>query len=84
MTILENPILLPWLRTIVGAFIGKDNLNLYDRLDWERECDRFVSKDYHYPQYYQSQNFHGITGGYRNKIAPVTYDAVTRFAAPPN
>ena len=84
MTILENPIVLPWLRLIVGIVIGKDNLKLYDTLDWQKSGDRFINNDFDYPQYYSSQNFHGIQGGYLNAIAPVTYDAVTRFAAPPN
>ncbi|MEM8828930.1 MAG: class I SAM-dependent methyltransferase [Cyanobacteria bacterium P01_G01_bin.19] len=84
MAILENPILLPFLRLIVGALIGKDNLNLYDTVDWQQESDRFVPSNYKYPQYYARQNFHGIEGGYLNAIAPVTYDVVTRFAAPPS
>ena len=82
MTILENPILLPVLRSLVGIFIGKDNLRLYETVNWQH--DRFVNPDCNYPKYYQSKDFHGIKGGYLNAIAPVTYDAVTRFAAPPN
>ncbi len=84
MTILENPILLPFLRLVVGAFIGKDNFKLFDSVDWHQESDCLVPKVYNYPQYHISKNFHGIGGGYLNAIAPVTYDAVTRFAAPPN
>ena len=84
MAISENPILLPFLRLLVSLFIGKENLRLYDTLDWEQISDRFRLNDIAYPEYYFSQNFHGINGGYLNKIAPVTYDAVTRFAAPPN
>ena len=82
VTILENPVLLPLLRKLVGIFIGKENLQLYDTIDWEQE--RFVADWQNYPEYYCSQNFHGIKNGYLSAIAPVTYDAVTRFAAPPN
>ena len=78
MSIRENPILFPMLRTVVGALIGKENLHLFDTVDWQ-DLSNFP-----YPEYYRSQNFHGIKGGYLNAIAPVTYDAVTRFAAPPN
>ena len=78
MSMIENPILLPILRTLVGALIGKENLQLFDTVDWQD------TSGFKYPEYYTSQNFHGITGGYLNAIAPVTYDAVTRFAAPPN
>ena len=84
MTILENPILFPLLRLMVGIFIGKDNLKLYETVNWSKTSDRFAATDFEYPQYYRSQDFHGIKGGYLDAIAPVTYDAVTRFAAPPN
>ena len=77
MTILENPVLLPVLRLLVGAIVGKENLKLYDTVDWND------TPNYPYPEYY-SKNFHGIQGGYLSAIAPITYDAVTRFAAPPN
>ena len=78
MSMIENPILLPILRLLVGALIGKENLKLFDTVDWQD------TSEFKYPEYYTSKNFHGITGGYLNAIAPVTYDAVTRFAAPPN
>ena len=84
MTIIDNPVLLPLLRLVVGVLIGKDNLKLYDTVDWQRESDRRTPADFSYPQYYSRQDFHGIRGGYLNAIAPITYDAVTRFAAPPN
>jgi ubiquinone/menaquinone biosynthesis C-methylase UbiE len=82
MAIFEHPILLPILRLLVGIFIGRDNLRLYETCDWEQERSSSGAKDY--PEYYRSQDFHGIRGGYLNAIAPVTYDAVARFAAPPN
>ena len=84
MVMLENPILLPFLRLIVKGFIGKDSLKLYDNLDWQQASSSLATANFDYPEYYISQNFHGIKGGYLNAIAPVTYDAVTRFAAPPN
>lgn len=84
MAISDNSILLPFLRLLVGLFIGQENLKLHDTLDWEQISDRFRNNEIKYPDYYLSQDFHGIKNGYLNKIAPVTYDAVTRFAAPPN
>ena len=84
MAIDDNSILLSCLRPLVGLFIGKENLRLYDSLDWQHSIDSFSANDFTYPEYYSSKNFHGIKGGYLNSIAPVTYDAVTRFAAPPN
>ena len=82
MIILENSLLLPVLRRLVSIFIGKENLRLYDTVDWQQ--NRFGSQNYKYPEYYSNKNFHGIKDGYLSAIAPVTYDAVTRFAAPPN
>lgn len=84
MTISENASILTILRFFVGLLIGKENLSLYDNLDWEKSRDTFQTHDFTYPDYYISQDFHGIRGGYLNSIAPVTYDAVTRFAAPPD
>ncbi|MDJ0743040.1 MAG: class I SAM-dependent methyltransferase [Xenococcaceae cyanobacterium MO_167.B27] len=82
--ILKNSILLACLRLLVRIFIGKDNLRLYDTVDWKQGRDRFIASNCTYPEYYSTKDFHGIKGGYLNAIAPVTYDAVTRFAAPPN
>ena len=83
MALEDNPILFSLSRLLVGLFIGQENLQLYDNLDWQAYCDRFIPADFTYPEYYQ-KDFHGISGGYLTPIAPVTYDAVTRFAAPPN
>jgi ubiquinone/menaquinone biosynthesis C-methylase UbiE len=52
--------------------------------DWERESDRFRLKNFIYPDYYLSRDFHGIEGGYLVSGAALTYDAVTRYALPPN
>ena len=84
VAISDNPILLPFLRFLVGLFLGQENLRLHDTLDWEQASEKFKPSALVYPEYYLRPNFHGIPGGYLNKIAPVTYDAVTRFAAPPN
>lgn len=52
-------------------------------VDWDTECDR-LQCGLEYPQYYLSQNFHGITHGYLTPSAAVTYDPITRYALPPN
>ncbi len=84
MAISDNPILLSLVRLLGSLFLGKENLKLHDTLDWEQASEQFTLSGLVYPEYYLRPNFHGIPGGYLNKIAPVTYDAVTRFAAPPN
>ncbi|MGK7902385.1 MAG: class I SAM-dependent methyltransferase [Hormoscilla sp.] len=53
-------------------------------IDWERECVRLTNPTLTYPEYYTSQNFHGIKGGYLTVDAAVTYDPVTQYALPPN
>ncbi len=37
-----------------------------------------------YPEYYSSQNFHGIKGGYLTPDAAVTYDPITQYLLPPS
>ncbi|MEL6222789.1 MAG: methyltransferase domain-containing protein [Cyanobacteria bacterium J06627_8] len=59
-------------------------LRYRNSIDWESECDRLRSDTVTYPEYYQSQNFHGVTNGYLSIDAAVTYDPVTRYAVPPH
>ncbi|MBD1912397.1 MULTISPECIES: class I SAM-dependent methyltransferase [unclassified Leptolyngbya] len=56
----------------------------YRGKDWEAESDRLRNPTIQYPDYYESQNFHGIKGGYLNLQAALTYDAVTQYFLPPN
>ncbi|MBD2122711.1 class I SAM-dependent methyltransferase [Trichocoleus sp. FACHB-262] len=72
------------LKPILSIFIGADKLQWLETIDWQQESDRFCQANLTYPHYYSSQNFHGITGGYLNAIAAITYDAVTAFASPPS
>jgi len=59
-------------------------LHYRNSIDWETESDRFRQPQLDYPDYYRSQNFHGIKNGYLSVDAAVTYDPVTRYALPPN
>ena len=74
-----------FLQPLFGFLIDRESLKkLSDSIDWEKECNRLSNPDLVYPQYYSSQNFHGIEGGYLNSGAAVTYDPVTKHALPPN
>lgn len=74
-----------FLQPIFGFLIDREALKeLADSIDWEKESDRLRDPDLIYPEYYSSQNFHGIDGGYLNAGAAVTYDPVTKHALPPN
>jgi ubiquinone/menaquinone biosynthesis C-methylase UbiE len=59
-------------------------LQFRQSIDWETECDRLQSESVEYPDYYQSQNFHGVPNGYLSIDAAVTYDPITRYAVPPH
>lgn len=72
------------LRLIFRLFVGRQRQQWYETLDWEKECDRFRDPSLIYPDYYISQNFHGIQGGYLNAIAATTYDPVTTIASLPD
>lgn len=74
-----------FLQPLFGFLIDREALKkLSDSIDWETEGDRLTNPKLVYPQYYSSQNFHGIEGGYLNSSAAVTYDPVTKHALPPN
>jgi len=65
--------------------IDQDALMAYYRSkDWDEEGDRLQNSTLAYPDYYQSQNFHGIERGYLNPQSAITYDAVTQYFLPPN
>jgi ubiquinone/menaquinone biosynthesis C-methylase UbiE len=56
----------------------------YQSIDWEPAADRHRQPNLVYPEYYSSQNFHGIEGGYLNPHAAVSYDPITQYVLPPN
>ncbi|MGF1541221.1 MAG: class I SAM-dependent methyltransferase [Pleurocapsa sp.] len=85
MAIVQDTLWEKFLQPLFGFLIDREALKeLSDSIDWETECDRLKNPDLVYPQYYSSQNFHGIQGGYLNSGAAVTYDPVTKYALPPN
>lgn len=74
-----------FLAPVARLFIDEEELRRYARsIDWEKESDRFRRRDVIVPEYYSSQNFHGIEGGYLNPGAAVSYDPITQYVLPPN
>jgi ubiquinone/menaquinone biosynthesis C-methylase UbiE len=74
-----------FLSPVVRLFIDEQGLRRYaDSVDWEKEGDRFRRADVTIPEYYSSQNFHGVKGGYLNSSAAVSYDPITQYVLPPN
>ena len=81
----QNTLWERFLQPLFGLAIDREKLQeLSNSIDWEKESDRLSSPDFVYPEYYLSQNFHGIEGGYLNSGAAVTYDPVTQYVLAPN
>lgn len=74
-----------FLQPVFGFLINREELTkLSNSIDWKTQGDRLKDPDLIYPEYYSSQNFHGIEGGYLTSGAAVSYDPVTKHALPPN
>ena len=74
-----------FLQPIFGFLIDTEELKkLSESIDWSASGDRLRDPELIYPEYYSSQNFHGIEGGYLTTGAAVSYDPVTKHALPPN
>ncbi|MDJ0636345.1 MAG: class I SAM-dependent methyltransferase [Xenococcaceae cyanobacterium MO_188.B29] len=85
MTVTQNTIWSQFLRPIYELLVDGEALKkLYESVDWDKESDRLKNPNLVYPNYYTSQNFHGIKKGYLNPSAAVSYDSVTQYALPPN
>jgi ubiquinone/menaquinone biosynthesis C-methylase UbiE len=85
MAVRQDTIWERFLSPVVGLLIDEDALRRYaDSIDWEKEGDRYRRDDVIIPSYYSNENFHGVTGGYLNSGAAVTYDAITQYVVPPN
>lgn len=81
----RNTLFEQFLSPIFNLVLDREALKQYrDSKDWARESDRFRRPDVTYPEYYRSQNFHGIEGGYLTADAAVTYDPITQYVLPPN
>ncbi len=85
MAVGKNTIWERFLSPVIGSLIDNERLRRYaDSVDWEKQSDRFRRDDVVIPAYYSSQNFHGISGGYLNYNAAITYDPITQYVTPPN
>ncbi|ERN40465.1 methylase involved in ubiquinone/menaquinone biosynthesis [Rubidibacter lacunae KORDI 51-2] len=74
-----------FLKPIATTLIDGEAIHRqYAGWDWDAARDRFSRPDLEYPEYYRTQNFHGIAGGYLTADAAITYDPVTHYALPPN
>jgi ubiquinone/menaquinone biosynthesis C-methylase UbiE len=73
-----------FLSPLIQNLIDRDAmLRLRDRIDWDGAISNYIQAGFEYPDYYRSQNFHGIEGGYLTTSAAVTYDPITQYVLPP-
>lgn len=85
MAVRKDTIFERFLSPVFRLMIDESALRrLYENTDWEKESDRFRQPNLIYPDYYSSQNFHGIERGYLNPSAAVSYDPVTQYVLPPS
>ncbi|QSJ20837.1 methyltransferase domain-containing protein [Nostoc sp. UHCC 0702] len=85
MAVQQNPIWENFLSPVVRFLIDEEKWRRYaDSIDWEKQGDRLRQPDVIIPSYYDSQNFHGIEGGYLNPQAAVFYDPITQYVLLPN
>lgn len=86
MAVRKDTLFERFLAPIFSNFLldRKALLDYQNSIDWETESDRFRNPQLIYPDYYKSQNFHGIENGYLNVGAAVTYDPITQYVLPPN
>src|SRR4028119_2212387 len=85
MAVGKDTIFERFLAPLMRLAIDEEALGrLYEGINWETAGDRYRQPDLVYPEYYSSQNFHGIKGGYLNPGAAVSYDPITQYVLPPH
>ncbi len=73
-----------FLSPLIQSAIDRDAIvRLRDRIDWDAAIASDVAPGFSYPDYYRTQNFHGIEGGYLTTSAAITYDPITQYVLPP-
>jgi ubiquinone/menaquinone biosynthesis C-methylase UbiE len=73
-----------FLSPLLQNLIDRDAiLRLRDRIDWDKAIASYIQPGFDYPDYYRTQNFHGIEGGYLTTSAAITYDPITQYVLPP-
>jgi ubiquinone/menaquinone biosynthesis C-methylase UbiE len=81
-----------FLSPLVTRLLDKEQMTrLRDRIDWDKAltlanssvCEDGQVLEFIYPDYYHTQNFHGIEGGYLTQTAAITYDPITQYVLPP-
>ncbi|MGF1458498.1 MAG: class I SAM-dependent methyltransferase [Leptolyngbyaceae cyanobacterium] len=73
-----------FLAPVFGQLIDREALlKLRNSIDWDTATAVIANPQVGYPDYYRSNNFHGINNGYLNIDAAITYDPITQYVLPP-
>jgi ubiquinone/menaquinone biosynthesis C-methylase UbiE len=73
-----------FLSPLIQGLLDKEQMMaVRDRINWTETIDRFQAPEFSYPDYYHTQNYHGIEGGYLTQTAAITYDPITQYVLPP-
>ena len=84
MAIRQDTLWEQFLSPLIQGLLDKKQMSeLRDRINWHEIIDRYRATEFSYPDYYQSQNFHGIEGGYLTQTAAISYDPITQYVLPP-
>ena len=81
----KNTIFEKGLGPVFQFLIDGDALRQFrEQTDWQQVCDRYQDPTLTYPDYYTTENFHGVQGGYLNPDAATSYDPITQYVMFPN
>ena len=84
MAIRQDTLWEKFLSPLVQGLLDQEQMMaVRDRINWHEIINRYQTAEFIYPKYYQSQNFHGIEGGYLTQTAAITYDPITQYVLPP-
>jgi ubiquinone/menaquinone biosynthesis C-methylase UbiE len=73
-----------FLSTTWNLVAAQDPLGWFKGKDWDTMLQNFQRPGFNYPDYYVTQNFHGIAGGYLNPRAALSYDLVSQWLLLPH
>jgi ubiquinone/menaquinone biosynthesis C-methylase UbiE len=84
MAIRQDTLWEQFLSPVIQSLLDKEQMMaVRDRIDWHETIDRYQPSAFSYPDYYHTQNYHGIEGGYLTQTAAITYDPITQYVLPP-
>ena len=84
MAVAKDTLFDRFLAPIFRNLVDRDAIDAYyHSRDWEAASKQFCNPQIVPPDYYCSQNFHGIEGGYLKLSAALSYDPIVQYVLPP-